>query len=95
MPTGGGDSLSPIFGPKRTYYPWHISNPNFAPKEPWMRTHESEEEHAKRLHHPAPHERPPAAQRVCEEEDEYQTRDDLDDAIDALGEEGSSRAREA
>ena len=53
-----------------------------------MSAYETEKQHAKGLKQAAPHKGQPTTERVGEEEDEYEARDDLYDTVDALGEEG-------
>lgn len=58
-------------------------------------THKTDKEHGEPLHGTAPHQTPPAPERVGKEKHEDEAGDHLDDAVDALCEEGGCRAAEA
>lgn len=58
-------------------------------------TYKSQEEHAKCLDHTTPHKGHATSQGIGKEEDEDETCDHLDNAVNTLSEQGSRCAREA
>jgi hypothetical protein len=50
-------------------------------------TYETDEEHGKSLKRAAPHQRETATEGIGKEEDEYEARNNLDNAVDTLSKE--------